>query len=337
VLTLLGIVCFLAIPAVALVWLAAVTYLEHRADRVPILLYHRLVRKADVDAGRVSDAEPIWIAYDTVFAEHMRHLHEGGWTTLDLDELLEIRAGRRPHPGRAVVVTFDDGYASNYTLAFPVLRANRQKATIFVVPEPDEHTRGQVAGVDGFLTAEQLREMTAAGISIQSHTLTHAILTALPAERVRFELAESRRRIEAVTGRPVRHLAIPRAGYSRAIRAEARRQGYATVCCNNKGTANGLSDPLALPRLVIDRDTDAAEFARCLEPRTALVLRIVGNLKRVPERLGGARFHRRVRDVLYGSPLAPLFTTRNLKRLVSAAAFVYLGGGAVFVWRLLAA
>lgn len=336
-LTALGVVVFVLLPAAALAWLAAAVYLEHRRDRIPILLYHRLIRKADADAGRVRDDERIWVAYDTTFAEQMGFLRDAGWTTLDLDEYLEIRRGDRPHPGRAAIVTFDDGYESNYTLAYPALRSNGQKATIFVALEPDRHTRDQVAGVDGFLSAEQMREMAENGISIQSHSLTHPILTELPPDEVRHELAESKRRIEAITGLPVRHLAIPRAGYSRAIRAEAERQGYATVCCNNKGSSSGLSDPLALPRIVIDRDMDRDDFARCLEPRTSTLLRVVGNVKRIPERIGGARFSRNVRDVLYGGPLRTWFTTRNLKRAVAVLGLAYVCGGVLFAWRLLAA
>jgi hypothetical protein len=110
-----------------------------------------------------------------------------------------------------------------------------------------------------------------------------------------------------------------------------------TVCCNNKGSANGLSDPWALPRIVIDRDMGRPEFARCLEPRTATWLRIVGTLKRIPERIGGARFARNVRDRLYKGPLASLFTTRNLKRAVAVLALAYLCGGVLFAWRLFAA
>lgn len=329
----LGILAFVVLPALGAGWLAVAWYLEHRRDRIPILLYHRLIRKADADAGTVPDDERIWVSYDTVFAEQMNFLRDAGYTTLDFDDYLAIRSGERPMPDRPVVVTFDDGYESNYTLAFPALRANRQKATIFVALEPDAHTREQVAGVDGFLSDAQMRELAAGGVSIQSHSLTHPILTELAPDEVRFELSESKRRLEAITGRPVRHLAIPRAGYSRAIRREAREQGYVTVCCNNKGSSTGLSNRLALPRIVIDRDMGRREFAQALAPRAGFVLRVVGNVKRIPERLGGARFARRVRDLLYEGPLRPLFTTRNLKRGVAVAAAGYVLGGLWFALR----
>lgn len=335
VLDALGMLVFVGAPAVGAAWLAVAWWLEHRSDRIPILLYHRLVRKADVDLGTVADDEPVWASYDTVFAAQMDALREAGFTTLDFDEYLEIRSGARSMPSRPVIVTFDDGYLSNYTLAFPTLRKNGQKATIFVAPEPDAETRELVAGIDGFLSAEQMKDLAANGVSIQSHSLTHPVLTELSPEAVDYELAESRRRLEAITGQPVRHLAIPRAGYSRAIRARARRHGYATVCCNNKGTSTGWSDPLALPRIVIERDTSPGDLLRSLTPRAGFALRVVGNLKRVPERLGGVRFAQRVRGLLYREPFGRLFTTRNLKRGVAVAGAGYLAAGLLFAWHLL--
>lgn len=332
----LGLVLFVALPLAVAAWLAFAWYLEHRRDRIPILLYHRLIRREDAQAGRVRDDERIWVSYEEVFAEQMDRLHKEGWTTLDLDDYVRIRSGEMPLPAKPVIVTFDDGYESNYTLAFPALRRNGQKATVYVALEPDAHTRSQVEGIDGFLSAEQMREMAQHGVAIQSHSLTHPILTELPPDGVRFELEESKRRLEEITGRPVRHLAIPRAGYSRAIRRQAQESGYATVCCNNKGSASGLSDPLALPRIVVDRETDADDLVRALGPRTGFLLRVVGNVKRIPERLGGARFARNVRDLLYRGPLERLFTTRNLKRGVVLAGACYVGAGLLFAWRLLA-
>lgn len=327
----------LAVAGSVLAWLAVAFYLEHRSDRIPILLYHRLVRKSDADAGRVADDEPVWASYDTQFAAQMDRLRREGWTTLDFDDYVSIRAGEAERPARPVLVTFDDGYLSNYTLAFPVLRRNCQKATIFVALEPDAETRTLVEGIDGFLTADQIREMSENGISIQSHSLTHPILTELPPDAVAFELAESKRRLEAITGRPVRHLAVPRAGYSRAIRDEARRQGYETVCCNNKGTSTGLSDPLALPRIVIDREMGPDEVLAALTPRAGFVLRIVGNVKRIPERVGGVRFAQWVRGILYHGPLRRLFTTRSLRFSVTVALVLCVAGGLALLIRMLPA
>lgn len=331
-----GLILFAVVPAAIVAWLAWCVAEEHRRDRVPILLYHRLIRRADAEAGRVRDDERIWVTYDDRFAEQMRYLAEAGYRTLDLDEYVAIREGRAEPPAKSVVVTFDDGYESNHRLAFPALRAHGLRATIFVAPEPDAYTRDKVRGIDGFLSAEQMRELAEGGVSIQSHTLTHCVLSELSDEEARHELVESRRRISEITGRPVEHIAIPRAGHSRRIRALVQAAGYRTACCNNKGSANGGSDLLALPRIVIERDMSLEDFARALTPRASAALRVVGELKRIPERLGGPAFASRVRRRLYGGPLAGLFDTRTLKRVVAVAGLVYAALGAAYWVALLA-
>ncbi|MFO0973682.1 MAG: polysaccharide deacetylase family protein [Phycisphaerae bacterium] len=325
-----GLVLFAIVPGLVALELARCVYLETRRDRVPILLYHRLISGERARRGEVRDDEPIYAAYDDVFAEQMEYLHRAGYATLSLDELRAARNGGCLTAGRSVVITFDDGYESNHSLAFPALRRFGQKATIFVAPEPDAHTRALVAGVDGFLSAEQMRELDANGVAIESHTLTHCILNELPEAAARHELVESKRRLSEILGRPVRHLAIPRAGYSRGVRSLAIAAGYETICCNNKGTSNGRSDLYALPRIVIERDMSVAEFAALLRPRTGVVLRVVGNIKRIPERLLGARRARAIRQWLYHGPAAGLFVTRRLKRVVAGAAVAYAAAGLFF-------
>ena len=177
-LIMLGILLFVVLPGAVVAGIARSVYLEYRPDRIPILLYHRLLSQADAEAGRVPDEEMIWTSYDTSFAEQMAYLHREGYTTLDFDDYLSIRAGQMPMPAKPVMVTFDDGYLSTYLMGFPVLKHYGHKATVFVALEPDQHTARQVAGFDGFVSAEQIRSMSDDGISIQSHTLTHCIIFA---------------------------------------------------------------------------------------------------------------------------------------------------------------
>lgn len=329
----IGLVLFVFVPALLLLEVARCVYLELRRDRVPILLYHRLIARREVESGRIPDREPIYAAYDDVFAGQMEHLQQAGYETLSLDDFRALRQGRRAASGRpGVVITFDDGYESNHRLAFPALRRFGQKATIFVAPFPDQETRDNVAGIDGFLSAQQMRELDAGGVAIESHTLTHCILSELPDERARHELVESKRHLAEILGRPVRHIAIPRSGYSRRIRRLCEEAGYETVCCNNKGSSNGWSDLMALPRIVIERDMSVADFAAALRPKSAILLRLIGNLKRLPERLLGGRAATAFRYWLYRGPLGGLFITRRLKWVVLLGALGYLGLSVLFFY-----
>ena len=152
----------------ALVWVARAVILEYRRDRIPILCYHRFIAKTAVESGQIADDEMGWACYGEILRGHLDYLDRSGYTTLDLDALLEIHAGRRVRPEHPVVLTMDDGYRSNYTIAFPLLRERGQVATIYVALEPDAHTRDQVSGIDSFLDEEELREMSRSGISVNT-------------------------------------------------------------------------------------------------------------------------------------------------------------------------
>ena len=326
----IGIVVFYIVPGVLLLEVLRSVFLEWRHDRIPILLYHRLISREAVCAGKIPDREPIYAIHDDTFEHQMRLLAERGYTALSLDEFLEIRQSRRALPSKPIVITFDDGYASNFTLALPALRRYGHKATVFAALEPDEYTRKQVEGIDAFLTAEQMREMDRSGMAIESHTLTHCVLSEMDDAPARYELAESKRRLAEILGRPVRHLAIPRSGQSRRVLALAREAGYETACCNSKGSSNGWSNRFALPRIVIERDLTIGDFGRALAPRAGLVLRLLGNIKRIPALLFGATNATRLRRLLYFGPLGKLFVTRRLQRLVTAGGLLYLLATAAF-------
>jgi peptidoglycan/xylan/chitin deacetylase (PgdA/CDA1 family) len=334
VLIALGTIVFCFVPVIGLLEILRCAYLEWRSDRIPILLYHRLISRDRARRGEVRDEEPIYAIHDDTFEAQMRFLRDNGHTTLSLDELLAIREGGRSLPPKSLAITFDDGYESNYTLALPALKRHGHRATIFTVLEPDDYTRRQVEGIDRFLNHDQMRELDRSGVAIESHTVTHCVLSELDEQTARHELAESKRRLSEILGRPVRHLAIPRSGQNRRVLSMAREAGYVTVCGNCKGSSNGWSSLFSLPRIVIERDMSLPDFRRALTPGASLVLRLVGNVKRLPALLLGPSAAVKLRRALYFGPFGRLFITRRLKWLAMSAGVLYLLGSAVFIWYL---
>ncbi len=185
--------------------------------------------------------------------------------------------------------------------------------------EPDAHTRNQVAGIDSFLDEEELREMSSRGISIQSHTLTHSILTELSDEAVDFELHESRRRLEEILDRSVEHVCFPRGGVDRRVRRAAVGAGYRSASGASPGTSSGLSSPHDLPRIMIDRDMGVEEFRKLLESPQRIGNRLTGELKGALRSLIGARRMRRWRDVLYRERFRSWVGAARLRRAVTAS------------------
>lgn len=322
----------LAVPLVVLVWAATVWRLEHAADRVPVLCYHRLTSQADLDSGKVVDDEPVWTVVDTDFEQHCRHLRDDGWTTLDLNDLIQIHRGEQPAPSKPIVLTFDDGYHSVMRLGAPILRKYGQKAVVYACLDPDEHTRKGVEGKDRIMTADELAELSRQGIAIESHTVTHCMLTEKSDADAKWELAESRKRIAEITGKPCDHFCVPRGGHDARVVRLVRDEGYLTCSGLSKGTARLSADPMKLPRIAVERYHDLPRFRKILSPKHASVHRMLGTLRVIPTRILGARAGYKLRQVLYSPALRPIFGPRNLLRLVAVAG---LGWAATTAWLLL--
>lgn len=110
------------------------------------------------------------------------------------------------------------------------------------------------------LTREQLREMDSSGVEIGSHTVTHQILTRVSGERLRYELGESRSRLEGILGHKVELLGYPNGDHNRAVQKEAARAGYRCAVTADYGLNGGRSNPLALKRIHTERDM--AQFVK---------------------------------------------------------------------------
>ena len=306
-------------------WGAAVWRWEHAADRVPVLCYHRLTAQADLDSGEVVDDEPVWTVVDTDFDAQCRYLKENGWTTIDLNDMLDIAQGRRAAPEKPIILTFDDGYYSVSRLAAPVLERYGQTAVVYSCLDPDEHTRAEVKGKDRIMTAEELADLSRRGIAIESHTVTHCMLTEKSDEDARWELSESRERLAAITGKPCDHFCVPRGAHDARVLGLVREAGYKSCSGLGKGTARLSGDPMKVPRIAVERHHDVQRFAKILSPKHASVHRMLGTLRVFPTRVLGPRLGFQLRSVLYSPALRPIFGPRNLPRLVLVAAAGWLG------------
>lgn len=137
---------------------AAETY----SAQVPILMYHNLAQE-----GSGNDTISV-----QRFEEHLAALQDAGYTTITFQDLLAYVEQGTELPEKPVLLTFDDGYESNYTLAYPLLQQYQMKATIFVIGVSmgkDTYKDTGQAMIPHF-TQEQAAEMEASGlVAIESH------------------------------------------------------------------------------------------------------------------------------------------------------------------------
>jgi peptidoglycan/xylan/chitin deacetylase (PgdA/CDA1 family) len=169
----------------------------------------------------------------------LAYLKRRGYVGLTMSDA-ERRRNDGTLPGRSVVVTFDDGYASTLR-AVPILDELGFPGTVFVVTSFVESGKPlSWEGIDGWhhpSTIEELRPLAwsdaevllARGWEVGSHTMTHPLLTDVDDQRLRNELAQSRTAIESRLG-SCTSLAYPY-GIADARTAEAARQaGYGVAC-----------------------------------------------------------------------------------------------------------
>ena len=133
-------------------------------------------------------------------------------------------------PGsRLVALTFDDGYRDNLTVALPLLEKFGLPITLFV-------TAGFV-GRDGYLSNDELREMSKHPlVTIGAHGLWHRHFTKLSADEARFELIESRRLIESISGLKVDLMAWPYGECNAEMEELSKQCGYRAAWSVWKGT-----------------------------------------------------------------------------------------------------
>ncbi len=155
-------------------------------------------------------------------------------------------------PPSAFALTFDDGYRTVYTEAFPVLAELGMTATVFVGTGAPARAplAGELPPMGGrpMLTWSQIREMHRAGIAFGAHTLTHPDLTRLDPAAVETEIRESQARIEDALGSPVRAFAYPFGRFNGVCRDLAARY-FDLACTDRLALATARSDRFALPRV----------------------------------------------------------------------------------------
>jgi peptidoglycan/xylan/chitin deacetylase (PgdA/CDA1 family) len=130
--------------------------------------------------------------------------------------------------GHVVVITFDDGFETFFTEAFPVLEAYGVKATIFPIAGfIGRRSEWDALPLQQHLSKSQIREISDHGHEIGSHTMTHADLTMLPTDDLERELRDSKAALEDITGKPVVSLSFPFGSWNRRVWETAQSIGYA--------------------------------------------------------------------------------------------------------------
>lgn len=252
--------------------------------RAPVFMFHDIV-----PAARLADIPPTHRPY-ALPPDEFRAFALAAKTT----NRKALPVGDVPGDlgGQFFTFTFDDGRASDYAEAFPVLAELELRATFFVVPT--------LIGTAGYVDWPQLREMVARGMEVGSHSLTHPFVDRLTPAELRREFGESKTIIEDRLGVAVRSASLPRGWAPPALEPILAELGYRVFCTSRVGWWRPGGQPLAMPRIPGEPGMPVDEFAAIVnaERRALWRLQLVDAAKNAAKACLGRRGWNRLREPL---------------------------------------
>jgi peptidoglycan/xylan/chitin deacetylase (PgdA/CDA1 family) len=221
---------------------------------VIVLCYHAIADHGDDRVLREFSVPP------ARFAKQLDGLALAGWTFVDLDAVLRAMAdGGEPLglPGRAVLITFDDGFTDFEHVALPELQRRGIPSVMFVLADrlgaDNDWDQAIGAGPVSLMDAAALRRVAAQGVEIGSHGRTHRRLPELSGDALASEVGESAAAIEALGLPRPRVFAYPYGDHSPAVDEAVRAAGYAAAVTIDPGGVDRGTDRYAVPRLMVLR------------------------------------------------------------------------------------
>lgn len=243
------------------IYLSAI-FLKRFPRPIGTLMYHQVVPQPIETPHRI-------FVTTTTFESHLKALQEKGFTTVTFKDLSDFKNGRRPwseFPPKPVILTFDDGYENNLTLAAPLLRRHHQRAVLFLLADArlqqntwDEGAAPQVP----LLKPSQRQELARGGVfEIGSHGFHHARLPQMSDSDALQELTASKAALEKELGLSVNAYAFTYGDIDERSAELARRAGYEYAINTDRGAIHPEEDPHSVFRVNVFPEDSAATIIK---------------------------------------------------------------------------
>lgn len=213
--------------------------------QIPILMYHAV---HVMDPSEASNAN--LIVDPDLFEAQIKALSKAGYYFLTPEEAYKAFTENALPAKKVVWLTFDDGNEDFYTIAYPILKKYKAKATNNVI------TGFVKKGNAGNLTVKQMKEMMAHGMSFQSHTVNHPDLSATDKATQKVELTDSIDFLENKLNTKVNTIAYPSGRYNQTT-LDLAKKTYKLGLTTNEGLASAKEGLLSLNRVRILPTTTA--------------------------------------------------------------------------------
>ena len=215
---------------------------------VPIFMYHFLLD----DYGEYPDVENFM--RPSTFEQQLKYIAENGYEPIFINEIGDLENYTKP-----VCLTIDDVFVYFYNNGFPLIKKYNIKVTLCII-------YGYINS-GNYLTTEQIQEMLDSGlVSIESHTITHDMLTTLSTEEKRRQIIDSKKGLEEDYGIEVTTLCYPSGDYNDEVIEIAKEAGYDYALAMTGGTyfTSIHKNLYTIPRIYANRSMSLNEFIRYL-------------------------------------------------------------------------
>jgi peptidoglycan/xylan/chitin deacetylase (PgdA/CDA1 family) len=189
-----------------------------------------------------------------MFTQQLAYLRRAGFETITLLELAQHLTHGAPLPEKPVILTFDDGYADNYTYAFPLLREYGYRATFFVLTDFVDQRR------PAYMSWTQIEEMARTGMEFGSHTRDHTDLRRRSYDYLVWQLLGSKQTLEAHLGRPMQVFCYPSGKYDAGVAEVLASAHYVVAVTVDSGSVHAGDGLLHLKRLRVRGGDSLARF-----------------------------------------------------------------------------
>jgi peptidoglycan/xylan/chitin deacetylase (PgdA/CDA1 family) len=250
--------------------------------RCSLLMYHGLYAN-EQEYLAIDAADRPYAVSTQRFTEQLQAMQHAGLEIIDPAQL-----GTQAMSSGGVVLTFDDGHASNHQHALQILQRFGMKAVFFV-------TSDFIGKRRGFCSWAQLREMADQGMTIGSHGRTHRFLDDLSDAEAIAELADSKQAIEHGIGRSIDQVSFPGGRFNERQIAMWQALGYRAF--HSSRVAAAPARPVQagdiLPRLAIRNGTSLSDVLAMAQADRRWLMRAttMATAKHLVRRLAGNRLY----------------------------------------------
>lgn len=263
--------------------------------QIPILMYHEITTEDKLEQV-CNKTQHSFILTVQQFEAQINWLAEAGYAAVSLCDVVDIVQSKNSVelPEKPIIITFDDGFEGNHKYALPILKQGGFSAVFFIVANK--------IGTPYMMDWSQLKDLVSAGMSIQSHTMTHPLLGQLDQDGITYELKESKQKLQNRLQISVDFVSLPCGSYNEHYKDLAIKAGYRGGCSSEIGLVYPYSDLFLLNRIVVDGKYGLEEFKQIAEGKTEFIKKMVSKkkYKNLVKKITGEKFYNKLYNYVYG-------------------------------------